>query len=300
MASWIREHFRTFVWPALEATQQVDGPILPKRPGIPLWVSVLSRFSADSTLPFPELRILQTFCKTSMGNCSSCRSVPALCRCWVKNSSHGAPWTPLETWRRVRNAFDSAVSQAKDRPLLLAGRDVWAFKVLAERHRVRAIYIPVISRSVANNERVLRKVLKDHGVTGNELLVDTGFMGSIPRAISGVLGKELEFSMISQNPLFRVPRRVTGTTIDRLPNQVFPNMKGSRALALWLEYLPKYFRTGRVQSPVNPDARTVDVRNGEAVQNLSSPKEIVAAAVLTSCIWHGIADWTKVHDTIYN
>lgn len=172
----------------------------------------------------------------------------------------------------------------------MAGRDVWVFKVLAEKSRVPAIYIPEISRVVSYKTNLLRALLIRRGVTGREFLVDTGFMGSIPRAISVALETALDYTMLSQNPKAKLSRTVNKENILALPNQVFPNMRGSRSFALWMEYLPKYFLSGKIKQ--YPEDRIG--------QELSDDREIIRCAVMTSCIWHGIDDWEKVFFRVVN
>ena len=189
--------------------------------------------------------------------------------------------------------------------LLFAGRDVWAYEIMARKRDISSLYIPEISRKVVSNNFALKALLDEYGFTGKELLVDTGFMGSIPRGIDFAMGTNLKFVLMSQNAVavsfHNYDIQKSGYTPDgkkitytnsgipivdghpqtkedhrvvQRPNQIFPNRANSRGEALETEYLPKYFASGTI-------------REGKVIQYLASAEEIVAAAFLTSNIWRG-------------
>lgn len=146
----------------------------------------------------------------------------------------------------IKNCWRSAKSAAKKRTILLPGRDVFIFEVLARRENYPTLFLPECSRGTAH-------------VLGNRayndmMLLDTGFVGSIPMA----MGID-KFVLMSQDTAF-----YQGSDSC----QIFPNMTGSRRLALKIEATPKYWETGRL----------ID---GEVVQEISNVNEFTRAALLT-------------------
>jgi hypothetical protein len=142
------------------------------------------------------------------------------------------------------------------RATVLPGRDVWAWEVLARRQSMRTYFNPVISRSVARDDQALLESMRGWPLDWSRALVfDTGFSGSIHRAICRVTHKRPDLLLLS------------GT------NQIFPNHSGSRAKALAIEYFPKYWRSGCV-------------REGMPVQYLATLEEFIRAAALTIWLWH--------------
>ena len=146
--------------------------------------------------------------------------------------------------------------------------------------------------------------MDEYKFTGNELLVDTGFAGSIPKNINANLGCNLKFILLSQDKIssfmgphnideghIQIGKPVTSHKEDlraiERPNQVFPNRANVRGEALEIEYLPKYWASG-----------TIDYSNYEGNEGFSEPpiviqylarsEEIIAAAFLTSNIWRGV------------
>jgi hypothetical protein len=109
---------------------------------------------------------------------------------------------------------------------------------------------------------VLKKIMREWGSLEDALVFDTGFAGSIHRALCRASGMELGNLMLSTSL----------TNPDGKSCQIFPSHQGARAKALSIEYLPKYYRTGTV-------------RDGEPVQFLSDLGEFLRAALLTVWIW---------------
>lgn len=118
----------------------------------------------------------------------------------------------------VKNAWRSAKAQAKGKVILLPGRDVWIFEVLARRENYPTKFIPQCSRLAL--EYIKIDNAEDY------FLLDTGFAGSIPKGLGIVENILLSSNM--KNP----------TT------QVFPKRTGARHLALRIEGLPKYWKSG--------------------------------------------------------
>ena len=124
----------------------------------------------------------------------------------------------------MKNMWRSVKRAAAGRRILLAGRDVWVFEVLARRENFPTIFRPDISRATAN------RVAEDYSQL---FIFDTGFVGSIPRALNSQ-----HYLMASAS---------TQSDIDGTVRQVFPHLKGARSLALKIESTPKYWKHGYIQ-----------------------------------------------------
>jgi len=280
--SWLRDHFYRFVFPAFinaeKLSSEIGGPVDVKESPL-----------APQKLP-PELRKLWTLCQEYKVN-------------WANDAKESTYGTNLGggsvhranakiNGRILRSTLDSAVVAMREErkgKLLLAGRDVWALAVLAEKRRIPYIFIPEISRNVAASPAVVG-LLERYGCTGNELLIDTGFAGSIPRSLERETGRKIPFRLMSQNRQYthsflgRVPARGNR---DSFPQQLFPNRKKARAEALETEYLGKYWKTGTIR---HKEVFNVPGRFNDpiVVQHLSNRDNIQRAALMTSMLWRGL------------
>jgi len=286
--SWLRDHFYNFVYPAfLVAVENPEASSDEVPEHGPCDVRPLPGEVLDPGLP-SELAKLKILCQR--------HSVP-----WNTNRQTMASYLRGELHYDVlRRSLLSAEAQRKIHKcsrLLFAGRDVWTLEVLAQRRKIASVYIPEMSRLVVDHyspsrDQCIFSLLTKYGVNPSEsfLMVDTGFVGSIVRAISRVIKRPIKFALMSQNP-----QRVSETELpplnsfsgntyfrgkqpfnaNTLPNQLFPNRRRAREEVLGVEYLPKYFKTGTI-------------REDRVVQYLSSPVDIVGAAVLTSDLWRGV------------
>lgn len=144
----------------------------------------------------------------------------------------------------IKNCWRSAKAQAKGKTILLPGRDVFVFEILARRENYPTVFVPGCSRQTAS--------FLDLKVPADTFLLDTGFMGSIPQSLRLKNFKLLSFFDRGNN---------VGT-------QVFPRLTLSRNLALAMEATPKYWQSARMV-------------NGEVVQILSNHLEFGRAAKLT-------------------
>lgn len=277
--SWLRDHFHDFVFPAFVAS--TPGEIVStEKIGAPFDVKA----SASAPEHFPtELKKLWTLCKEYNVTWSdSPKEFGGFGTSFARKSSkiHGTI---------LRNTLQSAVVSMKAEKcskLLLAGRDVWILAVIAEKRSVPYEFIPQISRMACADKNILSKFLKERGIVGDELLVDTGFMGSIAVAISAALELPMKFRLMSQNAKIYswsyastapgdMPVEVMKDKRIIFPNMLFPNRKKARSEALETEYLAKYWRTGTI-------------RDGRIVQALSLREDIQRAARLTSNVWRGL------------
>lgn len=168
----------------------------------------------------------------------------------LRPTTPGGYFTPAEL-TVIKNAWRSIKKRAKGRQVLLPGRDVFIFEILARRENYPTIFMPECSRmtvvEMANKAWDMRHCF----------LFDTGFAGSIPRAL-----RSKKFGLLSYSSYDR-----NNTT------QVFPRLTWSRSLALKIEGTPKYWESGRMGM------------HGEIVQPLSRPSEFIKAAQLTREIY---------------
>lgn len=162
----------------------------------------------------------------------------------------------------VKNTWRSVKRQAQGRPILLPGRDVFIFEILARREGYPTTFRPDISRITVDH------IKEDYS---NQFLLDTGFMGSIPNRL-----RSKRYTMVSAN---RTHQTIyTHAPINEETHQVFPRMTGSRSLALKIEYTPKYWKRAFVHGLMDEE-RTP--RGHEIRQELSDRDEFRRAALLT-------------------
>lgn len=142
----------------------------------------------------------------------------------------------------IKNTWRSAKAKAENKTILLAGRDVFIYEILARRENYPTLFLPECSRHTVSYIKL---------PPGDFFLIDTGFVGTIPR----MLGLD-SFSLLSY--------------IDRFnkEKQIFPKMSGSRSLALKIERTPKYWGAGYE-------------RDKKVLQDYSKREEFIQAALLT-------------------
>jgi hypothetical protein len=148
--------------------------------------------------------------------------------------------------------------------LLLPGRDVWSWEVMARKLAVGSTYDPRVSRSVACSQSAIKTCIDDWKIQNwsDVLFFDTGFSGSIPRAIGQAVGlNDINVLLLSSMD-------------DK--KQIFRTHTGSRKKALAFEYLAKYFQSGTTQG-------------GKPYQALADLDEFIKASLLTIWLWHHIS-----------
>jgi hypothetical protein len=149
----------------------------------------------------------------------------------------------------IKNTWRSIKAQAKangSKQILLPGRDVFVFEILARRENYPTIFMPECSRVT------VRKIAPGYARDKkNVYLFDTGFAGSIPRNLGTP-----NFGLLSH-----AERNST--------KQIFPRLTFSRGLALKIEQTPKYWESGRIDS------------FGEVLQPWSTREVFIQAARLT-------------------
>lgn len=142
--------------------------------------------------------------------------------------------------------------------MVLPGRDVFIFEILAQREKYPTLFLPQCSR--ASVSWFKGKIPSDC------FIFDTGFVGSIPENLG--IGN-FKLASYSGNKMFNsaLPSWLLKET-KQDNKQVFPRLTMSRGLALKIESTPKYWETGRLQ-------------DGQLVQNYSNNSEFGRAANLT-------------------
>lgn len=260
--SWLRDHFYNFVFPAVK-----------------LAATVSNKTSTDLGEPFD---VQLTEAERAEGGPTELKKLYKLCNQLnvQYDGSRRTSNTSALHFDVLRQTLLSAESLRKSKGyshLLLTGRDVWQIEVMARRRRIPTLFLPEVSRLfVRSTGPAAKEFMLEKGVTDNMLLIDTGFVGSIPLGMSEKLGFDIPFALMSQDVKNGTKHAwIPGAVADKRPNELFPCRKGKRAEALATEYLPKYFCSGTV-------------KNGKVVQYLAEAQEIAQAAVLTSDIWRGI------------
>lgn len=222
--SWIRDHFYRFVFPALQATVE--------RGRVPAAFVIGKQFDVR---PVPgkgpsELRKLMALCQelnvTPMGRMIPYRrpegSIDSTF--FAINGANGVEkgdYTDPQSWVRFMGItgrhgfrgklhfdilrktllFAERIRREKGcSRLLLPGRDVWPLEVMAAKRKIPTTYIPHLSRNVGNDPYALRRIIAQYQIDGSELIVDTGFVGSIVRALGQALSKPMQFCLMSQTP----------------------------------------------------------------------------------------------------
>lgn len=162
----------------------------------------------------------------------------------------------LELWR-------AAQLKAKDRMILLPGRDVWLFEVIARLEGFSTIFKPELSSSVSQWYK---------GDLKECFCVDTGYSGSVPRKL-----KIPNFALVSYSPYPRSPENV-------LAHQLLPD--GHKAvvssLSGYLEGCSKYW-TRAEPYYISPKSIQPIIENGEVKfkQTFSDPATFIKATILT-------------------
>lgn len=197
------------------------------------------------------------------------------------------PTKPLDYFRPeeltvIKNSWRSVKKAARGRPILLPGRDVFIWEILAQREKYPTLFMPEVSRLTVKHIEIPN--LNDY------FLFDTGFAGSIPRGLG--MNKEA-FKLLSfTNNGGGMWASLYGK--DDTRTQVFPRLSFSRGLALKIELTPKYWNTGRMREKTTHtgDWGTTSIlpqNNMEVWQDKSPTEEFDRAARLTIEIYKNSA-----------
>jgi hypothetical protein len=161
----------------------------------------------------------------------------------------------------IKNTWRAIKKNAQGKQILLPGRDVFVWEILARRENYPTIFMPECSRQTVRHLAKARLGLRS---LKNVYLFDTGFAGSIPHNLQ--VDNFSLLSSIKRNP-------------DNVGTQIFPRLTFSRGLALKIEKSPKYWESGRLVNPLV--GMSFDMDKEEVRQDLSNPTEFINAARLT-------------------
>jgi hypothetical protein len=270
--SWLRDHFHEHVYPAFVAAGELSSQI-----GKPFHIQPSEHAPKD--LP-TELKKLWTLCKEH--NVQWAYDVREVGNFGGNSRFRESAKIHSQILKSTLDAAVVAMKAEKCSKLLLGGRDVWTLAVLCERRGIPYLFVPELSRHVARSP-LSRPFLESRGFRGDELFLDTGFAGSIPRSLKTHFGTDFKFRLMSQSDvldpktskvttvvaqedmlidcdpmnggpvrqvkkgeLYSVKEVTKNSALKRRPNQVFPHRRMARAEALETEYLAKYWETGTV------------------------------------------------------
>lgn len=223
---------------------------------------------------YPEVNLIwsaiTSFGRTSWLGLEDQNNLKTLNKDWLAPTSMYSIGSDKFTWAHVahsivKNSWRSLAARADGRTIILPGRDVWAWYVIAQKsgYKYRVVYDPRVSRGVKDHTDVLMSIINSWGVDLNQCVVfDTGFAGSIYNAIVRASGRKPINVMLS-----------TEIKEDGESCQIFPKHTNSRAKALAIEYLPKPCDTARV-------------RGNTVYQPLVKPVWFIKAVALTIFMWY--------------
>lgn len=280
--NWLEKHVTEFVIPGIRTLARRDGLEVHDR-DIKPWSGTVR---PNSKCRFKEAGMIHAVASSVLPKGNTTREI-ALGLCRKVGEPGDAEFVyELDTQSRVRDlgkhypgvngadvlhSFLGATTRAikahlrhpKSR-VIYPGRDVWAFEVMSQRMGVPSVYDPRISREIDEHEKAFKDVVDAWDIPswGHALAFDSGYAGTVPRAIGRVAGvHEINIVMLS--------------AVD-VSFQIFPGHTGSRAKALALEYLAKY-------------RKRCLVKDGIPTQPLAQLEEFIKAALLTVWIWHHVS-----------
>lgn len=152
----------------------------------------------------------------------------------------------------------------KRRTAIYPGRDVWCWEVMSKRQGMPSVYDSRVSRSVAGNQKAVKKLIEPWPVPDwkKTVLFDTGHAGTVPRAIGKAAGLEQMLVIM--------------LSAENNAEQIFRTHAKSRKKALACEYLAKY-------------RRRATVRDDAPYQELAELEEFIKAALLTVWLWYHVS-----------
>ena len=279
--SYLRNHFRHFVLPGIHALSRANGKTLTAVDIVPRDKQI----RPSTKCKFVEAGLLYSLVSSILRKGDPTREIAlGLCR-QIGRAKDAEFVYAIDTEGRVKslgekydgvegsdvlhsmlcNSMRRLKRQMRRKgSLLLPGRDVWCWEVMAQKLTVPSTFDARVSRSVAHNESALRTCIDDWKINdwSNVLFFDTGFSGSIPRAIARAekLDQIDMLLLSSADP----------------SKQIFRTHTGSRAKALAFEYLAKYFVSGTH-------------RDGQPYQELNPLDDFIKAALLTIWLWYHIS-----------
>lgn len=285
--SWLKNHFRHFVVPGIWTIVQDRG----RRAGQLTDADIKQvdrKLRPSSKCKYPEAGMLYTLAASILTREDVTREIVLdLCRRIGNDDSIvydldlgknydkgrvrelGEGYKGVEGYDVLHSFIGNSIKALKRRTrrqatVIYPGRDVWCWEVLSRRLGMPSLYDSRVSRCVAGNQTVLKKVMKDWSVPNWErtVLFDSGYAGTVPRAIGQAAGLE--------------KANVLMLSAIKSEEQVFPTHTKARKKALACEYLAKYHKRTEIQ-------------NDEAVQYLADLEEFFKSALLTIWLWHHVS-----------
>lgn len=190
-----------------------------------------------------------------------------------------------------------AYAKASGKTLILTGRDMWMWNVLAKKMNIKIIYDPIISREVAADYTTLREIVNVWDVDLDKcILFDTGWNGTIWKHICSMSGKKPVNLMLSAESVdeFQIFKNMSRQTPKAGATYHIPERESTaREIAYKIEDTPKYWTSGAV-STKNVNDRRVRVAN----QGFASPDEFIRATALTIWAWH-VQSPNFIHTSAY-
>lgn len=193
-------------------------------------------------------------------------------------------WPP-KVLKTLKAVWEQAKRRSQGRRILLPGRDVWEFEVLARMEGTTTVFRPDISGEVGRNAATC--VFEDYT---NFYALDTGYSGSVPRGL-----KMTHYDLIALNPSSYLSHDPL-LPARRVEHQVFPRAflcglgkveKGKPytppvygtlyQLATKLEGAPKYWERAVLGGGLKDPKRPI-------VQGLSPNEIFTSAAIVTQII----------------
>lgn len=143
-----------------------------------------------------------------------------------------------EVIKNLQACWEAGKKKAKGKPILLAGRDVWLFEVLARLEGWPTIFRPEISSGVCNAKSLKGKFNQCH-------LIDTGHRGTVPKAL-GMKNWDLIY--------YSTPSGYKGDERKKMlqDHQLFPEIDAGNEpiynVYSLLEGHPKYWQAGYIDT----------------------------------------------------
>jgi len=177
----------------------------------------------------------------------------------IASEAFPAPYfTPAEM-TAIKEVWRATLCAARGRRIILAGRDVWLFEVLARRSGSKTVFLPALSRNTVGHSSWRSLIKRD------DFLFDTGFSGTIPQKLQ------------LHNKAWRL------LSANSRSQYILPNLLNNRDLALKIERTPKYWRSACLRNKYS------DGYNKPAIQiiqqDLSDLGEFLNAAQLTQQLY---------------
>jgi hypothetical protein len=176
----------------------------------------------------------------------------------------------------LRQAYDLSIKTGKK--VVLTGRDMWLWEVLAHKYGIPVVYDPRVSRDVAKDHEAFVNAVIEWGVPdlNRTILLDTGFSGTIWQHLCKATGDKPVSLMMSAEG------NKPGTKLLKTNGQQFPTLMCARDIAYKIEDTPKYWLSGTTERKIGPQGKPISVPK----QDLALLVEFIQAVALTIWCWH--------------